>query len=252
MPAPDRTPHASDGPPRPRPLFAIVYRPGPAWLRGEPVSRQPLAPHAAYVERLLGEGRLVLAGPFLDDAGGLAVIEAESLEEARRVLAEDPALASGVMTGAVHPWLARYDRSRRNVEVVRALYAAVEARDPGGVWRAHADDVVVHETPSLPYGGEYRGAEGVQRHARGYVAAWGALQRGEDRRMDPELVADGDRVAVLWHQRAYDAATGEALHVPVVTVHRLAGGRVVESRMFHFDTVAMRDFLERAERARPR
>jgi uncharacterized protein YciI/ketosteroid isomerase-like protein len=249
-------------------LFALVFRPGPAWVRGAPVGAQPLAPHLAHMKRLWQAGRLVLAGPFLDDRGGLAVIEAGSLEEAMRVLAADPAVASGVMTAEVHPWRTVFDRARaaaagtgargtaedrgparRNVDAIRALYAAIEARDADAVWRVHADDVVVHEAPSLPYGGTYFGPDGVRRHAFGYVAAWNPVQRDEDRRLDPELVADGDRVAVLWHQRAHDHATGEAMDMPMVTIHTMVGGRVVESRMFHFDTVVLRDLLARGRGA---
>ena len=138
------------------------------------------------------------------------------------------------------------DLSSQNVAVVRALYDAVERRDAAGVWRAHAPDVVVREAESLPYGGEYHGLEGVRAHAMGFVGAWGPLQHGADLRMTPEFVAQGDRVAVLWHLRAQRADGGERLDVPAVTVHRIRDARVVESRMYHFDTVAMRDFLARA------
>ena len=134
----------------------------------------------------------------------------------------------------------------RNVDLVRQLFAAVEHRDSGAFMRAYDERVVTHEAPSLPYGGEYRGPSGVERHAQEYLRAWDGLQGDEERRLDPEFIADGDRVAVLWRQRARHPATGDTFDMPAVSIYRLRGGRIVESRMFHFDAGAVRDFLARA------
>jgi uncharacterized protein YciI len=63
------------------------------------------------MRRLRDEGRLVLGGPFLDEeSGGLAVIEAGSLEEADALAREDPSIASGFLTVHVRPWLAAMRR----------------------------------------------------------------------------------------------------------------------------------------------
>jgi len=240
--------------------YVLLYRLGPAWVAGLPVTDQALGPHRAYTQALFDAGRLAFAGPFLDDGGGgIAVLNVPDQAEAERILAADPAVASGVLEGEVRPCFpvvdsgralavraARTDAAERNAETVRRLYAAVERRDGAAVWQAHDGAAVIHEAPSLPYGGEYRGADGVRRHAAGYVATWGPLQGEEDRRLAPEIIAEGDRVAVLWRQRARNPVTGEPFDQPAVTVHRLAAGRVVESRMFHFDTHAVREFLDRS------
>src|SRR5689334_23180978 len=55
-------------------VFAITYKPGPAWRPGAPMNRQALAPHAAYWTRLAREGRAIGAGPYLDIDGGMALI----------------------------------------------------------------------------------------------------------------------------------------------------------------------------------
>src|SRR4030095_5051573 len=56
-------------------LFALLYRPGPSWILGQPITGQPLGPHRAYIEQLFAAGRVVVAGPFLDGtSGGLAVV----------------------------------------------------------------------------------------------------------------------------------------------------------------------------------
>ena len=54
------------------PTFAIVYRPGPAWIPGRPLREQALASHLSYMQALFRTGSLVFAGPFLDDSGGAA------------------------------------------------------------------------------------------------------------------------------------------------------------------------------------
>ena len=88
-------------------VFAITYKPGPAWRPGAPMNRQALGPHAAYWTRLAREGRAIGAGPYLDIDGGMALILAANIEEARAVVAGDPAVTSGVFVGEVHAWSPR-------------------------------------------------------------------------------------------------------------------------------------------------
>ncbi|HLM45438.1 MAG TPA: YciI family protein [Myxococcaceae bacterium] len=53
--------------------------------------------HGAFLHGQLTAGTLVAAGPVLDPAGpfGMAVFEAESVDELRRLLERDPAKAVG-------------------------------------------------------------------------------------------------------------------------------------------------------------
>ena len=51
--------------------------------------------HRLYVRRLFDEGKVLLAGPFADGSGALFVYEAESLEAARAIAAEDPYSTGG-------------------------------------------------------------------------------------------------------------------------------------------------------------
>ena len=53
--------------------------------------------HFERLERLLAEGTLIMAGPTLGPVNtGIAVIEAPDEDAARRLMEEDPAIASGV------------------------------------------------------------------------------------------------------------------------------------------------------------
>jgi uncharacterized protein len=75
----------------PRPTFAADMSDDEAAVMGE---------HAAYWEALLEQGVLVAFGPVADPEGswGLAVVEADTDEDVRRLAAEDPAVRSGLAT----------------------------------------------------------------------------------------------------------------------------------------------------------
>jgi len=61
--------------------------------------------HLAKMEPLDKAGRVVLAGPLTDKTGSLIIIEAASLEEARRFADEDPYTIHGVFARVeVHPF----------------------------------------------------------------------------------------------------------------------------------------------------
>ena len=62
--------------------------------------------HFAYLKSLLDAGKLVLAGPSLDPPFGIIVFEAESEDEARRLIEGDPSVAAGVQTPELHPFRA--------------------------------------------------------------------------------------------------------------------------------------------------
>lgn len=68
-----------------------------------PEEIETMSVHAGYLARLLEEGTLILAGPCLDYAYGLVVIEAESEDAARAIMVADPAVSRGVMAAEFHP-----------------------------------------------------------------------------------------------------------------------------------------------------
>ena len=58
------------------------------------------AEHFERLKSLLAEGTLILAGPTLGRINtGLAIIEAPDETSARRIMDEDPTIASGLATG---------------------------------------------------------------------------------------------------------------------------------------------------------
>jgi len=65
-----------------------------------------VAVHLAWLEARRAEGRVELSGGFGDRSGGAYILRAETLAEARGLLAEDPAPASGGWDATLHEWLA--------------------------------------------------------------------------------------------------------------------------------------------------
>ena len=64
------------------------------------------AAHLANIERLVEEGKMILAGPFLDEweVRGIFVYKVDSMEEAIALTKQDPAVIAGRLSLEVHPW----------------------------------------------------------------------------------------------------------------------------------------------------
>lgn len=93
---------------QPADLFAVTYRPGPAWQPGRPMREQGLLPHARYISGLLDDGRLYAGGPFIGSDGGMMVVRAADLAEVQAILAGDPAIASGIFVAHAEQWWLRF------------------------------------------------------------------------------------------------------------------------------------------------
>jgi uncharacterized protein len=121
----------------------------------------------------------------------------------------------------------------------------VEERDLETMFDLYHPDVLIRESPSLPYGGEYRGHEGVVAHGLGYLGTWDPVQRPEDAVLDPEFFDGGERVFVHWRQRA-TARDGQRFDFPALSEYRLRDGKIIGSSMHHLDVEAILRFLEHA------
>jgi uncharacterized protein len=84
--------------------YLVIYRPGPAWIPGKPVTEQPLKEHGKYMLSLYKNGILKFAGPFTDNAGGAVVFDAENEDAAKAVVAADPGVKSKIFLPELHPW----------------------------------------------------------------------------------------------------------------------------------------------------
>lgn len=60
--------------------------------------------HVAYLRELEARGKLVMCGPFADYPGGMVIIEAENMEEARVLAEMDPFIKSGTENYELRTW----------------------------------------------------------------------------------------------------------------------------------------------------
>jgi uncharacterized protein YciI len=90
-----------------RPYVLVILKTGPKRMPDGEARKKMFAGHFANIQRLADEGKLAVAGPFEDDAGGwrgLFLFAVADIEEAKRLTAGDPVIASGEMTAEYHAW----------------------------------------------------------------------------------------------------------------------------------------------------
>lgn len=100
-------------------VYAAIYRPGPAWQEGKPMDEQGLRPHGLYIRDLRDAGKLIAGGRLVETNGGLAVFRVSSIEEAREIIASDPAIKSGIFEADVQSWMIAF---AERAFPVKALY----------------------------------------------------------------------------------------------------------------------------------
>jgi uncharacterized protein len=99
---------AGDPPPKDAMMtyFMAFLYPGPTRIEDERESDALQRGHLANIHRLREEGKIILSGPFRDQADmrGLFLFKVETLEEAQALCASDPAIAAGALRAEVRPW----------------------------------------------------------------------------------------------------------------------------------------------------
>ncbi len=62
--------------------------------------------HLANIHRLADEGKLLMAGPFMDDGDvrGIYIFDVTTVDEARELTATDPAIKAGRLEMELRPW----------------------------------------------------------------------------------------------------------------------------------------------------
>ncbi|WP_419699420.1 YciI family protein [Mucilaginibacter sp. NFX135] len=79
---------------------------GPTQLKDSAARMQLQMAHLKNITRLAAEGKLVVAGPFLDDQPirGIFIFNVETLEEAKKLTETDPAIKAGSLVMELHPF----------------------------------------------------------------------------------------------------------------------------------------------------
>jgi uncharacterized protein len=82
-------------------LYLLFLRLAPQ----KPLNAEIVGRHAAHLAELDEAGKLVLAGPIPERAGGLIVLRVANLAEAKAIAEEDPMVRGGYQTYELGTWL---------------------------------------------------------------------------------------------------------------------------------------------------
>lgn len=116
---------------------------------------------------------------------------------------------------------------------VRQFYERLAQSDMTGALALLTDDVELIQADSLPYGGCYVGASGIQAFFRRFFACWQAF-RSEDSRY---FVGEGQVVVTSVAHGL--TRQGRSITMPMAQVYTLREGRVSQVRPFYFDTAQL-------------
>lgn len=94
-------------------LYMIRLRPGPSYRPNVPLLQQDLREHGRYMQELVTRGVILVAGPTMTESGGLVLLRAGNIEEARALMLADPAIRSGLFVGEVSDWRPFFDPGNR-------------------------------------------------------------------------------------------------------------------------------------------
>jgi len=81
--------------------------------------------HLKNIQNLAEKGKLVLAGPFLDNGEirGIYIFDVPTIDEARKLTETDPAIKAGILTMELKPWYGSAALLELN-----ALHTAIQKR----------------------------------------------------------------------------------------------------------------------------
>jgi hypothetical protein len=91
-------------------FLVVLHRSGPEWDPSLALEEQSgWAAHAAFMDRLVDDGLVVLGGPLADEVRVVHAIEADSEDAVRAALASDPWSGSHLRVAAIDRWTIRLD-----------------------------------------------------------------------------------------------------------------------------------------------
>jgi ketosteroid isomerase-like protein len=116
--------------------------------------------------------------------------------------------------------------SQENLDAVRGAYEALNQGNAEAVLGAIHDEMEFREPESLPYGGTYRGPQGMGELFEALASNWDELHLEIEQLLDA-----GDWAVVLGRLQGRSKATGEQVDEPYVEVLRFRDGKAIEGRI---------------------
>jgi ketosteroid isomerase-like protein len=122
-----------------------------------------------------------------------------------------------------------------NVALIQRFQDSFVAGDMDDVLSLLADDVVVHEAPSLPYPGDHRGKDGFLKLAATFLEVWEFSSP-----LDLEILPAGeDRVLALVRFDVRAKPTGTSLTLRTAEIYTIRDGKIADLIVHYWDTAAI-------------
>lgn len=101
---PGQFPQGANIPKNMRPYFLCLLEKGERWTPVQ-FADPAMQEHLAYIREQVEAGKFVVVGPALDEGriGGMAIIDAASMEEAKKIADADKMVQSGRFVAEIHP-----------------------------------------------------------------------------------------------------------------------------------------------------
>ena len=120
------------------------------------------------------------------------------------------------------------------VAVVEAFHAALDRGDADAALALLSDGFVLVQADLLPYGGTWRGHEGMRAYLGRLGESWAQFSMGT-----PHCVSDGQRTVVALSTATGETQGGAPFEMPMAQVYAVEEGRLTAAHPFYFDTAAV-------------
>lgn len=115
-------------------------------------------------------------------------------------------------------------------QLLADIYRLAGQRDWDAVAERLHPDIVIHEAASLPFGGEWRGKDALQRLSAAMYGAW-----AEAKVEIHEIIGGETYAAVILSLTMTSKKTGRTFTQTLSEVGRFEGGLLKEHRIHYFD-----------------
>lgn len=79
---------------------------GPNRTQPDSVAKKLQAGHMENISKMAADGKLICAGPYADDkGGGIFILSVKTMDEAKALVENDPAVKAGRLSYEIRPWM---------------------------------------------------------------------------------------------------------------------------------------------------